>query len=322
MPNAVPQRTEEGKSVRVRPALTTIGSLPPLSTSPEEAIRKAVEMQRSYGIELFTDGEQRGDMLSLYASLPGIRPEAGLPRIVGRIRPPEDPAEFQKIHDLDLLLRTFPELKFKVSLTGPTTFAFSCASSGAGPAYKGAADPVLHDDLTEAIRVIAHEVASRDVELQIDDPILSQGMRDYGPALDRLDAIAAEMPRERASLHVCGGLARGSVLGALLRLRNVSTLNLAFAGRAEQDNMNLLTREAVEDRDITLGVGCIAVQVTRVEEVLSPAAVSRVLANVCDRVGTDRVRYALPDCGLRGTPLECTPLILANLREGFDRTFR
>lgn len=305
----------------MRPILTTIGSLPVLSRSPEEAILKSVEMQRVHGCRLLTDGEQRGDMLSLYESLPGIRSEGGMPRIVGRIRPPEDPGQFPKVRDLDFLLRAFPDLAFKVSLTGPTTFAFSCASSGAGPAYKGATDPALHDDLTEAVRTIAHEVAARGVELQLDDPILSQGMRDYGPALGRLDRIAAEVPRPRASIHVCGGLARGNVFDALLGLRNVSTLNLAFAGRLERDNVELMEKRAFEDRDMFLGAGCVAVQVAGADDVMSAAAVSGLLRSVSERVGPDRIRYALPDCGLRGTPPDCAPLILGNLRAGFEGAF-
>ena len=305
----------------MRPLLTTIGSLPVLSREPQEAILKSVELQRAHGIELLTDGEQRADMLSLYESLPGVRAEGGVPRIVGRIRPPEDPAEFSKIRDLDFLLRTFPGLSFKVSLTGPTTFAFSCASSGAGPAYKGAADPALHDDLAEAIRAIAHEVASRGVELQLDDPILSQGMRDYGPSLALIDAIASEVPRSRATLHVCGGLRRGNVLAALLSLRNVSTLNLAFAGLMERENGTLLQTGSLEDRDMYLGVGCVAVQVSRVEEVMTPSDVASLLQKVSSRVGPDRLRYVLPDCGLRATPPGCVPAILSSLHEGYEKAF-
>ncbi len=260
-------------------------------------------------------------MLSLYASLPGVRAEGGVPRIVGRIRPPENPAEFSKVQDLDFLLRTFPGLSFKVSLTGPTTFAFSCGASGAGPAYKGAADPALHDDLTEAIRVIAHEVASRGVELQLDDPILSQGMRDYGPSLARIDAIASEVPRSRATLHVCGGLRRGNVFPALLSLRNVSTLNLAFAGRAERENVALLQKGALEDRDMFLGVGSVAVQVSRADEIMTPSAVAELLREVSSRLGPERIRYVLPDCGLRATPPECVPAILSSLHDGHEEAF-
>ncbi len=305
----------------VRPILTSEGSFPRASTTPEEAMLKTVEFQRAHGLELLTDGEQRADMLSIYASFPGVRDEGGIPRIIGRIRPLDDPAQFMKVRDLDFLRQAFPEVRFRVNLTGPTTFAFSCGSSGAGPAYKGATDPALHDDLTDAIHPIAREVQRRGVALQLDEPILSQGMRDYGPALQRLDSIASEVPRERMTLHVCGGLARGKVLDALLRLENVSALNLAFAGRAERENVALLERRVWDDRDLSLGAGCISVQVTRAEEIMSPDAVAGLLRSISERVGWERIRYVLPDCGFRATSAEFVPQILENMRKGFDEAF-
>jgi len=307
--------------LRLRPVLTSIGSLPPFPDSPEAAIRKSVELQRAHGLEILTDGEQRGDMLSMYESLPGIRPEGGVPRIVGRIRPLDDPAEFVKIRDLDFLRLTFPELSFKVSLTGPTTFAFSCASRGAGPTYRSAMDPALHEDLTEAIRPIAHEVHRRGADLQIDDPILSQGMRDYAPVVDRLDEIASEVPRVRASLHVCGGLRRGKVLEALLRLKNVSALNLAFAAPAERENVSLLERREWESRDIALGAGCARVQVSHVGEITTPEEVASLLRTISERIGADLLRYVVPDCGLRATSATFVSPILGNLHQGFLLAF-
>ncbi len=304
-----------------RPVLTSVGSLPPLATSPDEALRNAVALQRAHGLELLTDGEQRGDMLSLYESLPGIEIQGGVPRIVGRVQPPEDPSAFVKIHDLDLLRGRHPDLRFKVSLTGPTTFVLACATGGSGPAYRGALDPALHDDLTEAIRTIAREVGRRDAELQVDDPILSQGMRDYGPALRRIDAIASEVPRERASLHVCGGLGRFKTLEALFRLEEVSALNLAFAGSAERENLALLDRRPWDDHDLGLGAGCAPVQVIRREDVLGPEGVAALLESIGQRIGVDRLRYVLPDCGLRATPLSLVAPILSGLRGGYESVF-
>lgn len=305
----------------MRPILTSEGSFPRQSGSPEEAILRAVDFQRRYGLGLLTDGEQRADMLAIYDSLPGIRSVGGIPRIVGRVLPLDDPAGFAKIRDLDFLRKMFPDLRFRVNLTGPTTFAFACASSGAGPAYRNVIDPALHDDLTEAIRPMAREVNRRGADLQLDDPILSQGMRDYGSALQRLDAIASEVPREKTSVHVCGGLIRGKVLDALLRLENVSTLNLAFAGRLERENVPLLARKVWEDRDMFLGAGCISVQIARVEEIMSPEAVTGLLRTIADHVTSERIRYVLPDCGFRATTAEFVPQILENMRRGFDGAF-
>lgn len=305
----------------MRPILTTIGSLPPQAGTPQEAAVRAFEVQRAHGVELFTDGEQRGDMLALYESLPGIRVEGGKPRIVDRVRPPEDPAVFSKILDLDYLRARFPDRRFKVSLTGPTTFIFASASTGAGPSYRSAMDPALHDDMTEAIRVIAGEVRRRGADLQVDDPILSQGMRDFAPTLSRLDRIASEVPREGASLHVCGGLARGKVLESLLRIERFSTLSLAFAGSAERGNLETLKPADWSDRGLDLGAGVANVQVTRPEDVTAADAVAQLLRRLTERMGPDRVRFVMPDCGLRATAPEFVHPILSNLRAGFQRAF-
>ncbi len=308
--------------VHGRPILTGIGSFPPRPGPAEQAMVDLVELQRAHGFGLFTDGEQRSDMLALYASLPGVQSNRGVPRIVGRIRPLEDPAAFVKVHDLDALRARFPDLQFKVTLTGPTTFLLATAASGAGPAYRGALDERLHDDLTEALRPIAHELAIRGAFLQVDDPILSQGMRDYAPALRRLDSVAAEVPRERATVHVCGGLVRSKVVPALLdRLESVSTLSLAFAGRSERENVTLLDSKSWEDADKTLGVGCIDVQVAPGGTVMSADAAADLLRSVRDRVGRERVRFVLPDCGLRATPPEAVPVLLDRLRTAYETVF-
>ena len=303
------------------PVLTGIGSLPPVEGPIEHALHAAVALQREHGFGLLTDGEPRGDMLFLYALLPGIELRSGLPRVVGRIRPLEDPGAFAKVRDLDLLRAAYPGVSFKVTLTAPTTFLMAAASSGAGPAYRGALDPALHDDLTEALRPIAREIGRRDAHLQIDDPILSQGMRDYTPALHRIDAIASEVPRDRVALHVCGGLARSKALDALQHLRNVATLNLAFAGRSERENLALLARDPWEDLDLFLGAGCIDVQISKREELMDPSAVAGLLQEIATRAGSDRIRYVTPDCGLRATPRDLVPPLLRNLRQGFLQAF-
>ncbi len=305
----------------MRPTLTGIGSLPPFHGPLPDALRAAVDLQRAHGFDLLTDGEPRGDMLSYYADFPGLAFRSGVPRIVGRIAPPEDPARFAKVQDLDAARAAYPEARFKVALTAPTTFLLACASGGAGPAYRGPLDPALHDDLTEAIRPVAHEIARRGAYLQMDDPILSQGMRDYGPSLRRLDTIASEAPRERVSLHVCGGLARSKALDALLGLRNVSTLSFAFAGRAERENLALLRREPWQDRDIGLGAGCARTQVAGGADLTTAEEVAGLLQDIRTRMGDDRIRYVTPDCGLRGTPPNLVPPLLEHLRRGFAFAF-
>ncbi len=303
------------------PVLTGIGSLPPDEGPLDDTLRRAVETQRACGFRLLPDGEPRADMLGYYASLPGIEMRGGAPRITGRIRPLEDPSSFPKVRDLDFLRRAYPDHSFKVALTAPTTFLMACAAGGGGPAYRGPFDPAMHEDLTESLRPIAREIARRGAHLQLDDPILSQGMRDYSPALRRLDAIAAEVPRERASLHVCGGLARSKALVAMQRLESVSTLSIAFAGRAERENVSLIEAVPWADRGLALGAGAIGVQVSTESEIMPAESVASLLREVSARAGDGVVRYVLPDCGLRGTPRELVPHLLANLQKGFAAVF-
>lgn len=305
----------------MQPVLTMVGSLPPATGETDEILRRAVELERSHGIRLLTDGEPRGDMLSYYTHLPGIVEGRGVPRIKGRIQPVPEPFAFPKVRDLDRLRALYPDARFKVSLTGPTTFLLACAAAGAGPEYRGPMDPNLHDDLTEALRPLAREIGRRDAYLQIDEPILSQGMRDYEPALRRIDLIASEVPRQRALLHVCGGLARSKALDALMRLQGVSVLNLAFAGRAESENRGLLVPDAWKEHDILLGAGAIDVQVSRPEEVSSSTGVETLLRELATRVGPERVAFVTPDCGLRATPSELVPHLLESLHRGFTRVF-
>ena len=302
----------------MRPVLTLIGSLPPFGGAPDEALKAAVEMQRAHGIELLTDGEQRGDMLSPYTEIPGIQEGRGVPRITGRIRPMEDPARFTKVRDLDRLRSLYPGAAFKVSLTGPATFLLACAASGAGPSYRGPMDPSLHDDLTEALGPIARELGRRGASLQLDEPILSQGMRDYGPEIHRLDLLASELPRDRMSLHVCGGLARTKALDALFRLERISVLSLAFAGKAERENRALLEPRSWEDRDLRLGAGCIDVQVSRPEEVMKPSEVAALLREIMRTAAPEHLAFVLPDCGLRATAPDLVPPLLENLHRGFE----
>jgi len=146
-------------------------------------------------------------------------------------------------------------------------------------------------------------------------------MRDYRPALRRIDRIASEAPREHAVLHVCGGLARSKALDALLALEHVGTLNVAFAGRAEAENRVLLRPGPWEDRGMGLGAGAIDVQVTGINDIMTPEAVAELLEEILGSVGVENVVSVTPDCGLRATSPDLVPHLLENLRRGFERTF-
>lgn len=71
---------------------TVIGSFPRLDDDDLRAFDKAIALEKRNGIDLFSDGEQRGDMIFYLAqSIPGLAVENGVPIVSGKITPPEDP---------------------------------------------------------------------------------------------------------------------------------------------------------------------------------------------------------------------------------------
>ena len=52
--------------------ITTIGSFPPMGSDVEKAIREVIALQRKYGVEVLSDGEQRLDMIGYFSSSQGL----------------------------------------------------------------------------------------------------------------------------------------------------------------------------------------------------------------------------------------------------------
>ena len=99
---------------------TVIGSFPRLREDDREAIDAVVALQREHHIDLLSDGEQKGDMIAYFArQISGLAIENDFPIVVGKISPPEDPLSFQKIVDYHYVRDKYPDLDFKVTLTGP-----------------------------------------------------------------------------------------------------------------------------------------------------------------------------------------------------------
>ncbi|MEW5748388.1 MAG: hypothetical protein AB1793_06360 [Candidatus Thermoplasmatota archaeon] len=298
---------------------TTIGSLPRYSEDIGEALGKAVEFQRAMGLDLLTDGEQRTDMITYFAeAFEGLQVRGGFPVVTGRIGLRGAPDEFTKVKDLDLFRRRFPDIAPKVAITGPTTLGMTCASRKVESHYRGLSDFSLYQDSAAALAPIAKALVDRGAHVQIDEPFLSQGFKDLPERVALLDEVARGLPRERVSVHVCGFIGRFGVVGHLLRLRDVSTLSFAFAGRLEEPNIGHVERQAFERHGKRLGAGCISVTPMSEAEVHTPEQVRSKLADISGRVGRENVAYAHPDCGLRATKKELVPIILRNMRAGVD----
>ncbi len=298
---------------------TTIGSLYRFREDLQESIEEAIAFQESFGLDLISDGEQRADMVSYFAeSLTGLAVESGMPVITGKVELSSDPEQFSKVRDLRFIRDNHPDTPVKVAITGPTTLGMTCGSRKIGSHYKGLSDFSLYQDIASALAPIASEIAALGGHVQIDEPFLSQGYRDLKERVALLNEVVAGVPRERASVHVCGNITRFGVLSHLIDLDNVSALSFAFAGRQERPNIELLKDGILTGSDKKLGVGCIAVTPMSEAEVDSPEAVRDLLLDIVGRIGIDSIAYAHPDCGLRATSKSLVPIILTNLQAGVD----
>ena len=298
---------------------TTIGSLYRFRDDLHESIDEAIAFQRSYGLDLLTDGEQRTDMVSYFAeSFSGLAVESGVPVIDGRVELSGSPEEFSKVADLRYIRSRYPDAAVKVAITGPTTLGMTCGSRKVSPDYRGLTDFRLYEDIASALAPVAKAICDEGAYVQVDEPFLSQGFRDLVERVALVDQVVAGLPRDRVSLHVCGYLGRFGVLDHLLALENVPVLSFGFSGRQERANIGLLDGEAFSSSGKRLGVGCIAVTPVTESEVDTPESVRGLLADVMGRIGHDAVAYAHPDCGLRATSRPLVPKVLESFRAGVD----
>ncbi len=299
--------------------ITTIGSLARLSPDLHESIDRAIEFQKGYGVDIFSDGEQRADMISYFAeSFAGLAVENGQPMITGKIALKGRPEDFSKVKDLDYMLSEHPGLKVKVTLTGPTTIGMTCGSRKIRAHYRNLTDFSICEDIAEALKPIAKAVIDRGAYLQLDEPFLSQGYRDLAERVKLLDGVAEGLVRDRVSVHVCGFIGGFGVVRRLAMLDNISVLSFGFAGRTESPNIEHISRATFEDNHKKVGAGCIAVTPMDEEQVDSPESVCDILSGISERIGRENIAYAHPDCGMRATNRSLVPIIMANMRAGVE----
>jgi methionine synthase II (cobalamin-independent) len=298
---------------------TTIGSLQRFKPDLHESVDRAIEFQLMHGLDILSDGEQRADMVSYFAeSFDGLAVENGQPLVTGRISLKGSPESFSKVQDLEYIRMKHPKAKVKVAITGPTTLGMTCGSRKIKAHYKNIMDFTMYEDIAAALAPIAKTLVRKGAHIQIDEPFLSQGYRDLAARVALIDRVAAGLPRDRVSVHVCGFVGGFGVVDLLLKLDNVSTLSFAFAGRTERPNIDHISRKAFEDNHKMLGAGCISVTPLSEQEVDTPSEVARRLHEIAARVGRANIAYAHPDCGMRATSKELVPIILRNMRAGVD----
>ncbi|MEM4728383.1 MAG: hypothetical protein QXH42_01295 [Thermoplasmata archaeon] len=313
---------------------TVIGSYP---LSYEElgpdAVVRAVEEQIAAGVELVSDGQTRGDIISIYAGMiEGMELRAeGTVQSGGHGARHMDSAVTGEVacgadrmsgwgsmvaggvgrrmfisgrispRDASMLVGDFRlatatargRAGVKAILTGPVTLAFSSVLDT--KVYSGYRDRRLYMDLSGALLEIARELERAGAKhLQLDEPYFSIGV----PVLLAREAVEniALGFRGEVALHACGDVRRA--LDWMLGLKGVRVLSLEFAGAPQ--NLEVISREKLEGSGKLLGFGCIDTASERVE---SEEEVLGLLRKGASLVGEENM-VAHPDCGLKGLPLE------------------
>lgn len=296
---------------------TVIGSFPRLREDDREAIDAAVALQRDYHIDLLSDGEQKGDMIAYFArEIPGLAIENDFPIVIGKISPPEDPLRFQKIIDYNYVRDRYPDLKFKVTLTGPTALGVTCATRKLSKDYRSIMDFTLYEDLAEALRAIIVPLAKAGANIQIDEPFLSQGFTDLEKRVDLIDQILEGCDPSKCSIHVCGYLGKQPLLKELSRLEHGGILSHAFSTGRESENLGLLDRSIFQDSGKKLGAGVISVSPKSKEKIDAPETVASRISKIAKEIGVENIGTVHPDCGLRGTRPDLVEGIIRNFNLG------
>jgi 5-methyltetrahydropteroyltriglutamate--homocysteine methyltransferase len=274
---------------------TVIGSHPlSHATLGADAVIRSVEEQIAAGIDLVSDGQTRGDMISVYAGvLTGLelRGEGAERRmfITGKI----GPGDFSwMMEDLALARKTAgARARVKADMTGPVTLAFSSILDTRE--YAGYRDRRLYMDLAGALLELARRYGEAGADqLQIDEPFFSVGVP-MELAREAVEHLAGGFSGETA-LHVCGDIS--NVFDRLLHFRGIDVLSHAFAGCPS--NLCLVDRGRLEDEKKILGFGCMDTASERVETVGETVALIRKGIALAGRENM----VIHPDCGMRALP--------------------
>lgn len=291
---------------------STTGSYPPLfnptvglSALPAESredlvhksIAQAIRDQIDLQIDILVDGQPRDDIVSMFThKLTGYQGAVAGPgdammpkRIVGRIRPAEEPitvADYCYARDL---AGTKP---LKAHITGPITIARSSFVEPESP-YCSRHDERLIQDLAFALGREASALVKAGAEVvQIDEPLLaSTEYLDMAFAAMRMIVETGHIPHP--ALHACGNIPR--VFEQIMRKSPVEIVSLEGSWLLAPELKEINGAYLVACRK-KLGLGCIQVNSRKVE---SPLWLQVFLEDVLDRVGEDSIWAVMPNCGMR-----------------------
>ncbi|MBQ9025682.1 MAG: methionine synthase, partial [Methanobrevibacter sp.] len=183
--------------------LKVFGSYDPF----KQSIRQSVFSQLDAGVDIISDGQVRGDMVSSFSKyIPGFKIEEGNTFIVSKIRRPTGEISVKDLLYAKKLISEYyngnvPEGKgIKGIITGPSTIIHSSRITSF---YKNKDDAII--DLAHSLKseVDAIESKVNPVYIQVDEPFLSTGMVNMKVAREAIDILHDGLSIPLA-MHVCG----------------------------------------------------------------------------------------------------------------------
>ena len=262
----------------------------------KKSIEDSVISQLDAGVDIISDGQVRGDMVSIFTKyIPGMKIEDGNTVIISKIRKPTQEISIKDLQYAKKVMENhyngaIPEgCGIKGIITGPNTIVHS---SRIESFYKNKEDAII--DLAHSLKfeidVIANKV--NPVYIQIDEPFLSTGMVDMKTAREAINILKDGLDIPLA-MHVCGILK--DTFKDISKF-NVDILDFEFAG----NNVNLDVLEKNYDlvSNKKIGFGCVDSSVNTVDNIDD---VDALVKKAIDIVGEDNLILD-PDCGLRRAP--------------------
>lgn len=262
----------------------------------KESIKDSVIAQLDAGVDIISDGQVRGDMVSIFTEyIPGMKIEEGNTVIVSKIRRPTQEISVDDLKYAKKVMKEYyggniPEGKgIKGIITGPNTIVHS---SRIASFYKNREDAII--DLAHSLKFEVDAIAKKvePVYIQIDEPFLSTGMVDMKTAREAIDILkeGLEVP---LAMHVCGILK--DAFADIARF-NVDILDFEFAGN--NVNLDVLKNNYSLVSNKKIGFGCVDSSVNTVDDV---SDVDELVSQAIEIVGKDNLLLD-PDCGLRRAP--------------------
>ncbi len=274
--------------------LKTFGAYDPF----KESIKQAVFSQLDAGVDIISDGQVRGDMVSSFSKfIPGFKIEDGNTYIISKIRSPTGEISVNDLIYAKKLIKEYyngkiPEGKgIKGIITGPSTIIHSSRITSF---YKNKDDAII--DLAHSLKkeVDAIEKKVKPVYIQVDEPFLSTGMVNMKVAREAIEILHEDLSIPLA-MHVCGTLE-----GAYKDIAkfDVDILDFEFAGN--NVNLDLLEKNINLFEGKKIGFGCID---SSKNEVDSKDKTQELISKGVDIIGEDNILLD-PDCGLRRAPMD------------------